>query len=102
MKMKNEQELSKLGPYGDYRDEIIDWWNEWNGTKWFSGKKQLLIIGDTKFIENIFVENISIEQEKILRTNVTAQNQHASKTNSMYTLTDPYVRDHHNLIIISS
>ena len=102
MEKKNEFEKCKLGPYGDSRDEIIVWWNEWKRTECTLDKKHLLIIGETEFFENVFVKNLAIEKEKILRTIVTTQHTNTSKANTMYTFLDPYMRNHHKLIIVSN
>jgi hypothetical protein len=90
-----------LGPFDDFRDEIIDWWNDWNKHDWYLGKKHLLVIGETRFIE-FFVGCLAFEQINILRPLIkTIMNEKPIK-NTIYHLSETYERNRHNLILVSN
>ena len=44
--IRHQIQPCELGPFGDWRDECIEWWNSWcKPDAWYPKKEQLLIVG---------------------------------------------------------
>ncbi len=67
---KHEIKKCDLGPFNDWRDDVINWWNSWVDHGWHHKKQQLLIVsvpncGKTIFIrEALFREGLDEEIPK--------------------------------------
>ena len=53
-------------PFGDWRDELIEWFNDWIDNGWHAKKRQVLITGPpnagkTSFIENVLLKGVPSE-----------------------------------------
>ena len=46
-----------IGPFDDWRDNVITWWNDWIENGWFYRKPQLFLHGNCKQV-NLFIEQV--------------------------------------------
>lgn len=68
--------LCSLGPFGDQRDYIVEWYNNIVYNQWNIEQKHLLIIGDSSFVNELILQCSSdfFNQDCIYRAQINLHN----------------------------
>ena len=63
--VKCELKKCELGPFGDWRDEVIKWWNSWVINGWHHKKPQLLLISPPNCGKTVFIREVLFREGQV-------------------------------------
>ena len=89
-------------PYGDWRDEVSEWWTDWVQNRWHEKKAQLFLYGEsntgkTSFVTDILLGNLFDERKnKLAKKQIYRTPRNSEKNHSRFVYQE-FLPDQHTV-----